>query len=77
MPGKKLQVRQMVKGEKYVYFKAKPLNLLGYVFCQSQAGKNFIEKAKKTSGERRDEVDSGEREWLSTLKFEMVRNLSG
>ena len=33
-----LQVRSMVEEEKYVDFNGKPLQLLGYVFCQLQVG---------------------------------------
>ena len=36
MKRESLQVRNMIKGEKYVDFNGKPLNLLGYVFCELQ-----------------------------------------
>ena len=35
-------VREMIEGEKYVDFNGKPLNLLGYVFCELQVGNQYI-----------------------------------
>ena len=36
MKREKLPVRQMIEGERYVDFIGKPLQLLGYVFCELQ-----------------------------------------
>ena len=44
MQREKLQVRQMIKGERYVDFNGKPLNLLGYVFCELQVGTNILKR---------------------------------
>ena len=41
-----LQVRDLIKEEKYVDFNGKPLNLLGYVFCELQVGDSYIRKAR-------------------------------
>ena len=37
-----LQVRQMMKGERYVDFNGEPMNLLGYEFCELQLGNSII-----------------------------------
>ena len=39
-----LQVRDLIKGKKYVDFNEKPPNLLGYVFCELQVGDHYIKK---------------------------------
>ena len=69
----KLQVREMIKGEEYVDFSGKQLNLLGYVFCQLQVGHQFIKKARILVSSKGSRSIIG-REWLSTLrhKFEPV-----
>ena len=41
-----LQVRDLIKEEKYVDFNGKPLNLLGYVFCELQVGDSYVKKAR-------------------------------
>ena len=59
-----LQVRRMVDDEKYVDFNGKPLNILGYVFCELQVGNQYVARqgVKSMIG----------REWLSTLKLEIA-----
>ena len=47
MRRKDLQVRRKVEAEKYVDFDSKPLNRLGYVFCQLQVGEKFMKKQEK------------------------------
>ena len=46
MKREKLPVRQIIKGERYVDFNGKPLQLLGYVFCDLQVNDSYIKKAK-------------------------------
>ena len=41
MRRKDRQVRRTIEVEKYVDFNGKPINLLGYVFCQLQVGEKF------------------------------------
>ena len=63
----KLQVRNMIKGEKYVDFNGKQLNLLGYVFCELQVGDSYIKKARILVAKSGSKSIVG-REWLSTLR---------
>ena len=76
MRKKDLQVRRMVEGEKYVHFNGKPLNLLGYVFCQLQVDEKFMKKARLLLTREGTKSIVG-REWLSTLKFVIVENPVG
>ena len=76
MRKEELHVRRMVEGEKYVDFNGKPLNLLGYVFCQLQVGENFIMKARILVAREGTKSIVG-RKWLSTLMFLMVQNPVG
>ena len=41
-----LQVRDLIKEEKYADFNGKPLNLLGYVFCELQVGDSYVKKTR-------------------------------
>ena len=68
MQREKLQVRQMIKGERYVDFNGKSLNLLGYVFCELQVGDQYIKKARILVTKSYTKSIIG-REWLSTLKY--------
>ena len=72
----KLQVREMIKGEKYVDFSGKQLNLLGYVFCQLQVGDQFIKKARMLVSSKRSRSIIG-REWLSTLRYKFEPVVEG
>ena len=76
MRRKDLQVRLMVEEEKYVDFNGKPLNLLGFVFCQVQVGETFNKKARILVAREGTKSIVG-RELLSTLKFVMVQNPVG
>ena len=71
-----LQVRRMAEGEKYVDFDGKPLNVLGYVFCQLQFGDKFMKNARILVAREGTKTIVG-RELLSTLKFVMVQNQVG
>ena len=74
-----LQVRRMIevcREENYVDFNGKPLNLLGYLFCQLQVGEKFMKKARNLVAKEVRESIMG-REWLSTLNFMMVQNPVG
>ena len=42
----KLQVREVIKGERYLDFNGKPLQLLVYVFCELQMNDSYIKKAR-------------------------------
>ena len=64
----KLQVREMIKGKKYVDFNGKQLNLLGYVFCQLQVGDQFIKKARILVTSKGSRSIIG-RQWLSMLRY--------
>ena len=46
MKKENLQVRNIIKGEKYVDFNGKLLIPLGYVFCELQVGKSYIKKER-------------------------------
>ena len=37
-----LPVRQMIEGERYVDFSGKPLQVMGYVFCELQVNDSYI-----------------------------------
>ena len=63
-----LPVREMIEGENYVDFNGKPLNLLGYVFCELQVGNQYIKKAKILIAKKGTKSIIG-REWLSTLRY--------
>ena len=41
-----LPVREIVKGERYVDFNGKPLQILGHVFCELQVNDVYIKKAR-------------------------------
>ena len=72
----KLQVREMIKGKKYVDFNGNHLNLLGCVFCQLQVGDQFIKKAKILVTSKRSRAIIG-REWLSTLRYKFEPVIEG
>ena len=42
-----LPVREMIEGERYVDFNRKPINLLGFVFCELQVGDQYVNKAAR------------------------------
>ena len=67
-----LQVRDLIKEEKYVDFNGKPLNLLGYVFCELQVGDSYVKKARVLVA-RKDYKSIIGREWLSTLRFSFTQ----
>ena len=69
----KLQVREMIKGQKYVDSNRKQLKLLGYVFCHLQVEDQFIKRARILVTSKGSRSIIG-REWLSKLcyKFEPV-----
>ena len=63
-----LPVREMIEGEKYVDFNGKPLNLMGYKFCELQVGNQYIKKARILIAKKGKKSIIG-REWLSTLRY--------
>ena len=63
-----MQVRDLIKEEKYVDFNAKPLNLLGNVFCELQVGDSYVKMARVLVNGKGYKSKIG-REWLSTLRF--------
>ena len=67
-----LQVRDLIKEEKYVDFNGKQLNLLGYVFCELQVGDSYIRKARVLVARKGYKSIIG-REWLSTLRFSFTQ----
>ena len=66
----------MIKGERYVDFNGKPLNLLGYVFCELQVGDQYIKKARILVTKSGTKSIIG-REWLSTLKYTIAPTNKG
>ena len=73
MKRKILPVRQMI-GERYVDFKnhwiGKPLQLLGYVFCELQVNDSYIKKARILIARSGSKSIIG-REWLTTLRYKL------
>ena len=63
-----LSLREMKEGDRYVDFNGKPLNLLGYVFCEIQVGNQYVKKARILFAKKRTKsiID---REWLSPLRY--------
>ena len=72
----KVQVREMIKGEKYVDFNGKQLNFLGYVFCQLQVREQFINNARILVTSKGSRSIIG-REWLSTVRFKFEPVIEG
>ena len=66
-----LHVRRMVDDKKYVDFNGKPLNILGYVFCELQVGNQYVRKARILVARQGVKSTIG-REWLSSLKLEIA-----
>ena len=66
----------MIEGERYVDFNGKPLNLLGYVFCELQVGDQYIKKARILVTKSGTKSIIG-REWLSTLKYTIAQANKG
>ena len=71
-----LPVREIVKGERYVDFNGKPLQLLGYVFCELQVTDVYIKKARVLIAKNGTKSNIG-REWLTTLKYKLVPGQKG
>ena len=69
-----LPVREIVKGERYVDFNGKPLQLLGYVFCELQVNDVYIKKARVLIAKNGTKPIIG-REWLTTLKYKQKGEL--
>ena len=63
----KLQVRPMIEGDRYVDFNGKPLQLLGYVFCELQVDESYVREARILIAQNGSKSIIG-REWLSTLR---------
>ena len=70
MKRKKLQVRPMIEGKRYVDFNGKPLQLLGYVFCELQVNDSYIRKARILIARSGAKSIIG-REWLTTLRYKL------
>ena len=66
----------MIKGEKYVDFNGKHLNLLGYVFCQLQVEDQFIEMARILGTSKGSRSIIG-RKWVSTLRYKFEPVIEG
>ena len=71
-----LPVREIVKGERYVDFNGKPLQLLGYVFCELQVNDVYIKKARVLIAKKGTKSIIG-REWLTTLKYKLLPEQKG
>ena len=68
MKRKELQVRSMTESEKYIEFNGRPINLLGYIFCELQIGDGYIQKARILIAKNGTKSIVG-REWLSSLRY--------
>ena len=73
---RELQVRRMIPGEKYVDFIGKPLELLGYKFCELRVGGNYIRKARILVAKKGVKSIVG-RELLATLKYTLSQASGG
>ena len=67
-----LQVHRMIPGEKYVDFNAKPLELLGYVFCEQRVGWKYIREAR-TLVAKKGVKSIVDREWLQLYTVSSTR----
>ena len=76
MKRENLPVRDMVESERYVDFNGKPLQLLGYVFCELQVNESYIKKARILIAKKGTKSIIG-REWLSTLNYQVVPEQKG
>ena len=76
MKRENLLVRDMVESERYVDFNGKPLQLLGYVFCELQVNESYIKKARILIAKKGTKSIIG-REWLSTLNYQVVPEQKG
>ena len=70
MNRRKLQVRTMIEGERYVDFNGKPLQLLGYVFCELQGNDSYVKKARILIAKSRTKFVIGR--VLSNLRIKLV-----
>ena len=71
MKREKLQVRPMIKNERYVDFNGKPFKLLGYVICELQVNGKCIKKARILIAKNGTKSIIG-REELSTVRYNLV-----
>ena len=60
----------MIEGERYVDFNGKPLQLLGYVFCELQVNDSYIKKARILKARSGSKSIIG-REWPTTLRYKL------
>ena len=67
----------MVDGEKYVNFNGKPLQLLGFVFCELQLNDTYIKKAARKLIAKKGTKSIIGKEWLSTLKYKLIPEQKG
>ena len=63
-------MRKMIEGKRYVDFNGKPLQLLGYVFCELQVNDSYIKKARILTARSGSKSING-REWLTTLRYKL------
>ena len=63
-----LVVRPLPKNEKYVDFNKRPVDLLGYIFCELQVGNKYIRKARISVSRSGAKSIIG-RDWLHYLPY--------
>ena len=63
-----LFVRPLPPDEKYVDYNKKPVNLLGYIFCELEVGEKYIRKAKILVARPGAKSIVG-RDWLNYLHY--------
>ena len=61
----------MIENERYVDINGKPLNLLGYVFCELQVNYSYIKNDRILIAKNGTKPIIGG-EWLSTLRYKLV-----
>ena len=63
-----LIVRPLPEDEKYVDFNKRPINLLGYIFCELEVGGKYIRKARILVAQPGAKSFVG-RDWLNYLQY--------
>ena len=76
MKRENLPIRELVETERYVDFNGKPLQLLGYVFCELMVNNSYIRRARILIAKKGTKSNIG-REWLSTLKYQVAPEQKG
>ena len=68
---KRLFIRELPKGEEYVDSDRRKLNLLGYIFCQLEAGNSKLQTGRILVAEKGAKSLIG-REWLNAFNYKFI-----